>query len=186
MSAAALLARVRALGVRVRLSGNNIALRPIAAVPEDLKAAIKAHKLELLALLREEAGPAHGQEIRDLFERITLYEMKAHDATAHRLADGRYEVSFVVDGKKLYADGAGRETEAPLDELFDVGAFTVAPGSQGYNRDAVVKLERVAVRTGRQRLTMVLDRLPKLVGIDPLDERIDRTPDVHLTPVKLE
>ena len=57
MSAAALLARVRALGVRVRLSGNNIALRPIAAVPEDLKAAIKAHKLELLALLREDEGP---------------------------------------------------------------------------------------------------------------------------------
>jgi hypothetical protein len=53
VSAAALLAKVvRAFGVRVRISGDNIALRPIAAVPDSLKAELRAAKPELLALLR--------------------------------------------------------------------------------------------------------------------------------------
>jgi hypothetical protein len=51
----ALLARTRALGVRVRINGDNIALRPIVAVPDDLKAELKAAKPDILALLRAEA-----------------------------------------------------------------------------------------------------------------------------------
>jgi hypothetical protein len=47
--------------------------------------------------------------------------MKASDAKAKKTADGKYEVTFTVEGKKLYADGKGKETEAPLDEPFDIG-----------------------------------------------------------------
>jgi hypothetical protein len=53
---AGLLAQVRALGVTVRVSGDNLALRPISAVPDGLKAALRAAKPELLALLRAEAA----------------------------------------------------------------------------------------------------------------------------------
>jgi ABC-2 type transport system permease protein len=141
---------------------------------------------DFLALLRAEAGPAHGQLISDLFERITLYDMKASDAVAHRRADGHYEVRFTVDGRKLYADGMGHESEVPLDEPFDVGAFTVEPGKEGYARSSVLSLQRMAVKTGKQTVTLVLDQVPKLVGIDPFNERIDRNSDDNLTSVKLE
>ena len=141
---------------------------------------------DFLALLRAEAGPANEQVISDLFERITLYDMKASDAVAHRRADGHYEVRFTVDGRKLYADGLGHESEVPLDELFDVGAFTVEPGKEGYTRGSVLSLQRMAVKTGKQTVTLVLDEAPKLVGIDPFNERIDRNSDDNLTSVKLE
>jgi aminopeptidase N len=140
---------------------------------------------DFLALLREEA-PGHELAIHDLFERITLYDMKAHDATAHRRADGRYEVRFTVEGKKFYANGSGKEKEVALDESFDAGAFTVEPGKKGYTRDSVLKLERVSVKSGKHTLTLVLDKLPKVVGIDPFNERIDRNSDDNLTSVKLE
>lgn len=52
MSTAELLTQVRALGVSVCVSGNNIALKPISAVPDSLLTALKAAKPELLALLR--------------------------------------------------------------------------------------------------------------------------------------
>ena len=141
---------------------------------------------DFLALLRKEAGPAHDQEITDLFDKITLYDMKAHDAVAHKRADGRYEVSFTVEGRKLYADGKGRESEVPLEEPFDVGAFAVEPGKQGYSRDSVLALQRRLVKSGKQTVTLVLDTAPKLVGIDPFNERIDRNSDDNLTSVKLE
>jgi aminopeptidase N len=141
---------------------------------------------DFLAFLQQEAGPGHEALIDDLFARITLYDLKARDAIAHKRPDGHYEVHFTVEGRKLYADGSGKETESPLDEPFDVGAFTVEPGKTGYRRDSVVKIERVPVKTGVQTLTLVVDRLPKLVGIDPFNERIDRNSDDNLTPVKLQ
>jgi hypothetical protein len=36
-----------------------------------------------------------------------------------------------VDAKKLYADGQGHETPAPMDEIVDVGAFDVETVSIG-------------------------------------------------------
>lgn len=150
------------------------------------KAAPYPSTTDFLDLLRQEAGPAHEHEIADLFAKITLYDMQAHDAVAHKRADGRYEVSFTVEGRKLYADGYGKEKEVPLDESFDVGAFTVEPGKAGFGRDAVLSIQRRAVRSGRQTVTLVLDKLPTLVGIDPFNERIDRNSDDNLTEVKLQ
>jgi aminopeptidase N len=150
-----------------------------------LKPAPYPSTTDFLAFLRQEA-PGHDQLIGDLFQRITLYDMKARDATAHKQADGRYAVRFTVEGRKLYADGQGKETEVPLDEPFDVGAFTMEPGKKGYSRDSVLQLERISIKGPQQTVTLVLDKLPKLVGIDPFNERIDRNSNDNLTTVKLQ
>lgn len=137
---------------------------------------------DFLALLRQEA-PGHEQEIADLFERISLYDLKADEASVKRRADGRYEVSFTVECAKRYADGQGNETEAPLDETVTVGAFEVAPGAAAYDKDSVILLKRMSIKSGRQTLTLVLDKRPKLLGIDPFNERIDRNPEDNVVPV---
>jgi aminopeptidase N len=139
---------------------------------------------DFLALLREEAGPRNGPLIDDLFERITLYDMKARDAVATKRADGRYEVSFTVEGRKLYADGKGRETEAPLDEPFDVGVFAAEPGRKDFTSQSVLAFERRSLKSGAQTLTFVVDAEPKFVGVDPYNKRIDRNSDDNLTTVE--
>jgi ABC-2 type transport system permease protein len=141
---------------------------------------------DFLRLLRVEAGPQHEQLITDLFEKITLYDMKATDAKAKKLSDGKYAVSFVVEGKKLYAAGDGKETESTLDESFDVGAFTAEPGKKGYTRDSVLLMERRQMKSGKQTITLVVNTLPKLVGIDPYNKRIDRNSDDNFATVTLE
>jgi aminopeptidase N len=141
---------------------------------------------DFIRLLRAEAGPAHDQLITDLFEKITLYDMKANGATAKQLPDGKYRVSFTVEGRKLYADGQGKETEAPLDEPFDVGVFTVEPGKKGYKRESVLLMERRTMQTGKQTVELVVDQVPKFVGVDPYNKRIDRNSDDNLTQVTLE
>jgi aminopeptidase N len=132
---------------------------------------------DLLRLLREEAGPAHSALIEDLFERITLYDMKARDAVVGRRDDGRYEVTFTVEGRKLYADGKGRETEAALDEPFDIGVFAAEPGRPEFTSKSVLAFERRTLRTGAQTVTLVVDRPPTHVGVDPYNKRIDRNSD---------
>ena len=51
MTAAAILARLDALGVAVVARGESLALRPAAAVPPALLAEVKHHKAEVLAML---------------------------------------------------------------------------------------------------------------------------------------
>ncbi len=139
---------------------------------------------DFIADLREEAGPAYDSLITDLFEKITLYDMKAKDAVWTRRGDGKYQVSFTVEGRKYYADGKGKETEAPLSEPFELGVFTAQPGKHGFSGASVLDLERRSVVSGSQRFTFVVNREPKWVGVDPYNKRIDRDSDVNLTSVK--
>jgi len=139
--------------------------------------------LDFLRILRAEAGPQHDALITDLFEKITLLDVKASGAKAVKRPDGRWEVSFDVDAKKLYADGKGKETEAPLDEPFDIGVFSAEPGRPGYGPGSVLSLNRQAVKTGRQRISVVVASEPKFVGVDPFNKRIDRNSEDNLTRV---
>lgn len=139
---------------------------------------------EFVKILREEAGPQHEQLITDLFEKITLYDMKARDATWKKNAAGKYEVTFTVDGKKLYADGKGKETEAPLSEPFELGVFTAQPGKKGFSKASVLAVEKRVVTGGESKVTFTVDQEPKWVGVDPYNKRIDRNSDDNLTAVK--
>jgi len=123
--------------------------------------------------------------ISDLFDKITLYDMKASDAVAKKLPDGKYQVIFTVEGKKLYADGQGKEAESPLSEPFDVGVFAVEPGKSGYKRDSVILFERRMMSSGKQSLELIVDREPKFVGVDPFNMRIDRNSDDNVIAVTL-
>jgi aminopeptidase N len=141
---------------------------------------------DFLTMLREEAGPQHEALIKDLFENITLYDMKATDAIASKRADGKYDVRFTVEGRKLYADGKGRETEAPLDEPFEIGVFTAEPGKKDFKVSSVLLFERRNMKSGKQTFTVTVDKLPTHVGVDPYNKRIDRNSDDNVTKVEME
>lgn len=139
---------------------------------------------DFLKLLREEAGPQHDALITDLFEKITLLDMKASAATASKRADGKWELKLDISARKLYADGKGKETEAPMDEIVEVGAFTEEPGKSGFKTTSVLALQRQRIKTGQQSVTMVLDKQPKWAGVDPYNKRIDRNSEDNLKAVE--
>lgn len=147
------------------------------------KAAPYSNSLDFLRLLREEAGPEHDALITDLFERITLLDVKATEGTSVRRPDGRYEVSFEVEAKKFYADGEGKETEAPLDEAFDIGVFSAEPGRPGDSAESVLSFGRQRLKTGQQTITVVVDKPARFVGVDPYNKRIYRNSADNLARV---
>jgi len=138
---------------------------------------------DLMRHLRAAAGPEHETLVADLFERITLYDVKVVDAKSRQRADGLWDVTLEVEAHKLYADGQGRETEAPLEETFDLGVFTVEPGRKGYGKDSVIKVERATVHSGRQAFSVVVDRKPVVAGVDPFNKRVDRNSEDNLKAV---
>jgi aminopeptidase N len=141
--------------------------------------------LDLVRDLRAQAPADEQQLITDLFEKITLYDVKASHAVAKRRSDGRYDLTFTVDAKKVYADGRGHETPAPMDEILEVGAFDVSPDHAGYDARNVVALQKERIHSGIQTISLTVNRLPKFAGVDPFSELIDRDSAATIAPVEL-
>ncbi len=163
-----------------------------AAVNRALSGLIQRHafrsapyprSVDLVQALRAEAGPEHQALITDLFERITLYDVKTTGTTATRRADGRWDVAVTVEARKLYADGEGVETEAPLNQAFDIGLFTAEPGKRAFDRSSVLVMERRPVRSGTQTFRFVTAARPTFAGVDPYNKWIDRNSDDNVKPV---
>jgi len=112
------------------------------------KGAPYANTTDFLRLLRAEAGPDKEQVISDLFEKITLLDLKASDAVATKLPNGKYEVKFNVEARKFYVDDNGKETEVPMDENVEIGVFSAKPGSLGFDASSELRLIQVPIRHG--------------------------------------
>ena len=160
----------------------NRALRKLLA-QYAFKGAPYANTTDFLRLLRAEAGPENEQLIADLFEKITVLDLKASNAVATQLPNGKYSVKFDVEAHKYYADGAGKETEAPMDEPVEVGVFSARPGDKGFSAANVLLLHKVPIHGPPMPVTVEVDSRPTWVGIDPYNKRIDRNSDDNLTAV---
>ncbi len=154
----------------------NRALRKLIA-DHAFKGAPYPTTLDFLAAIRAEAPADKQALITDLFQKITLYDLKTKAATVKRRADGRFDVILTIEAKKLYADGRGKETPAALNEAMDIGLFTADPGGKGFRADKVVLYERRPIRSGFQTLTFTVAKAPKFAGVDPYNTVIDRNGD---------
>ena len=148
------------------------------------KGAPYPRSLDLLGELRKEAKSAEDQAlITDLFEKITIYDLKATEAASTKRADGRWVTRITIEAGKFYADGKGVETPAPLAESIEVGLFTDRPGSGAFDKAAVLSMQRMPVRAGKQVIEVVTAKKPVFAGIDPYNFYIDRDSDDNLVEV---
>jgi aminopeptidase N len=139
--------------------------------------------VDLVAALRAVAPADKQALITDLFERITLYDVKTTASTATRRADGRWDVEVRVEARKLYADGQGVETEAPLNETFDIGLFSAEPGKRAFDARNVLLFERRPLRSGTQTFRFTTATKPTFAGVDPYNKWIDRNSDDNVRGV---
>jgi ABC-2 type transport system permease protein len=140
--------------------------------------------VDLIDALRAEATTAEQQAlITDLFERVTLYDLKVSEPRATRRPDGQWDVTVPVEAKKVYVDARGAERETPLGERIEIGLFTAEPGRDAFSQANVILLERRPLRSGRQLLRFVSDRKPAYAGVDPYNFYIDRNAADNVQPV---
>jgi len=119
--------------------------------------------------------------INDLFNEIIIYDLQATSARVCKRSDGRFEVTLAVNARKLRADRKGKETERPMDEVFDIGLFTAEPGKEDFGPEDVLLFQRVPLKSGVTTLPpFVVARAPTWVGVDPYNKRIDRNSDDNL------
>ncbi len=126
---------------------------------------------------------AERQLVADLFERITIYDMKAKEAVISKLPDGRWQTKLTVTAAKYYADGKGKETAATLRDSIDVGVFAARPGIGAFSKADVDLIERRPIATGGQVITLLTKRKPAFAGVDPYNKYVDRNSDDNVVAV---
>jgi aminopeptidase N len=125
-----------------------------------------ARSVDLLAEFRRVTPPALQPLIVDLFETITLYDVRAIDAVAKRQPDGSEVAELRVSAKKIRADGGGNETEVPFDGEVDIGVLD--------DHGNVLAIGKRHVHSGENRFELALKPGAARAGIDPLGKLIDR------------
>lgn len=121
--------------------------------------------------------------VRDLLQRITIYDLEAEEAQVRELEDGRFETTITIAATKFYADGEGVETEADLNDQIEIGLFTDRPGGEAFASENVIMMERRPISSGEQQITVITDRRPEYVGIDPYNKYVDRNSDDNVVAV---
>jgi len=139
--------------------------------------------VDLVDEFRKEAKtPQQQQLITDLFERITLYDLKVVDASTKKDGDG-WTTTLTVKADKFYADAKGKETKARLAEPIEVGLFTARPGLGEFSSKDVIVMEQRPIASGTQKIVLHSKAKPNFAGIDPYNFYIDRNSDDNVKDV---
>jgi ABC-2 type transport system permease protein len=138
----------------------------------------------LVDALREQTPSNLQYLIKDLFEDITLFSNRTLEARAVKRADGKYDVTINVEARKFKADAKGNETEVPVDDWIDIGAFAKPASGRKYG-DTLYR-ERMHITQRNSSFTFTTAQLPEKAGIDPFALLIDRIPDDNVKNVTTE
>nr|WP_309687859.1 hypothetical protein [Armatimonas sp.] len=111
--------------------------------------------------------PAHKTRITELFAKLTLCDLTAVSAHKKPLGKKRWRTEVVVTAKKVFADGQGNESAAPLHEAISV---TLWQGEQSVTLLAYLQQPR-------QSLSFETDFPPSFIALDPSFHKLDRNHD---------
>jgi ABC-type transport system involved in multi-copper enzyme maturation permease subunit len=103
--------------------------------------------------------------LHDLFEVNTFWAFDTKTATAHETSEGKWQVTFEVEARKVVSDSAGHETESPMTEPVEIGIF--APARPGEMLGKPLYVEKHSVHSGKQTITVMVSERPARGGIDP-------------------
>jgi hypothetical protein len=95
--------------------------------------------------------------LHDLFEANTYWELETKQATAVQTEAGTWKMTLEVQARKVVVDEAGVQTELPMDDWIEVGAFD--EGEQ--------YLQKHRIRSGKQTIAVTVPQKPTRAGIDP-------------------
>jgi hypothetical protein len=135
---------------------------------------------ELTAITPDSLKPL----LSDLFEHITLWDVRTDSVKAEPVEGGAYRVTLFVDASKARADSIGNQTPIEMDDLVEIGVFAGDPrkGSPGDS----LYLRQHRIRAGKQAIVITVPRQPARAGIDPHRKLIERERDDNVGTVRLE
>jgi ABC-2 type transport system permease protein len=153
--------------------------------------------IEMVDYIRAATPDSLKYVIKDMFETITLYQNRITDVKSTELENGKYQVDieFQVSkyrsnekGRKFYGEKVGDtlsyKTEemkrpilsVPLQDYIDIGIFA-EEGADGEKKEVELYLKKHKVTSINNKITIIVDKKPSEVGVDPYNKLIDTKSD---------
>ncbi len=149
--------------------------------------------IEMVDYIKEVTPDSLQYAIHDMFETITLYQNKIIDVKSTELENGKYQVDIEFQvakyrndekGKKYYGEKVGDTLSytpankkkpilsVKLEDYIDVGIFTKEE-VDGEKREVELYLQKHKITQVNNKVTIIVDKKPTEVGIDPYNKLID-------------
>jgi hypothetical protein len=135
---------------------------------------------DLYAELRAVTPDSLRYLLTDLFETVTVWDVRTDRAVVARTESGEYAVTLDVFARKGRADAVGHVSEVPMNDLVEIGVFAKADGDAP---GAPLHLARHRIRSGKQTIRITVPREPARAGIDPRHMLIERDRDDDVVAV---
>ena len=153
--------------------------------------------VEMVNYIKEVTPDSLQYVIKDMFETITLYRNRILEAKSTELENGKYEVEIEFEvskyrndekGKRYYGEKVGDtlsyKTEkmkkpilsVPLADYIDIGIFTEEE-IDGKMKEKELYLKKHKITLINNKLTIIVDKKPTEVGVDPYNKLIDTQSD---------
>jgi ABC-2 type transport system permease protein len=134
---------------------------------------------DLYRELKGATPPEYHYLLHDLLETITIWDLRTTAIAVEPAGKGAWRVTLDVEAQKFRADGSGKETEVPMHDLVEIGVYGDATADPLY-------LQKHRIRSGQQRISVVVKGTPSRAGMDPQLLLIDRNWSDNLRPVIVE
>lgn len=131
---------------------------------------------DLYRELKSATPPEHHGLLHDLLETITLWNLRTTAIAAEPAGNGAWRVTLDIEAQKLRAGGDGTETEIAMNDLVEIGVFGEQTADPLY-------LRKHRIRSGRQRISVVVNDKPARGGVDPQLLLIDRNWSDNVRPL---
>lgn len=139
---------------------------------------------DLFRELKSSTPPEYHYLLKDLLETITLWNLRTTAIAAEPAGNGAWRVTLDVEAQKFRADASGKEMEIPMHDFVEIGVYGTS--KNGDANDGRLYLQKHRIRSGRQRISVVVQRTPARAGVDPQLLLIDRNWSDNLRPVIVE
>ena len=153
--------------------------------------------VEMLSYIKEVTPDSLQYVLKDMFETITLYRNRIVDAKTTKLENGTYQVDIEFEvskyrndekGKTVYGEKVGdtltytskKSTKpilsVPLKDYIDIGIFTEEE-IDGKKKGVELYLKKHKITQIHNKITIIVDKKPTEVGVDPYNKLIDTKSD---------
>ena len=153
--------------------------------------------IEMVNYINEVTPDSLKYVIKDMFETITLYRNRITEAKTTELENGKYQVDieFQVSkyrndekGKRFYGEKVGDTLtyktdkmkkpilSVPLADYIDIGIFTEEE-VDGKMEEKVLYLQKHKITQINNKLSIIVDKKPVGIGVDPYNKLIDTKSD---------
>lgn len=135
--------------------------------------------LDLMAYIKEEANEQEQAFVSNLFEHISLYDLKTTDVKVVAVDEADvgeselFDVTLTIEAALKQADGQGKETDVEFSDLVDIGLFNADPEDLSA-QDYVLYLAKHPIKTGTNEITIRVKGKPEYAGVDPFVKLVDR------------